>query len=89
LPEDKSDPRSKMTPVLELGTITDGRYHGGGRLRIYGLDSGDPLAGLARAEDTVDLLIDGCDPAVEIAKEIVEFSDRLSRQRRKLIVVVC
>lgn len=84
----KSDPRSKMTSVLELGAVANGCYDRGGRLRPHALDPGDPLAGVVLAKDTVDLLIEGGDPTVEIAEEIVEFRDRLSRHRRELIVMV-
>ena len=78
-----------MPAVLELGPVSNGGDDGGRGLRADALDLGDPLASPPlRAEDAVDLLVEGCDPTIEIDEQIVQFADGLTRQGGELVVDV-
>lgn len=88
LPGYKANPGGEMAPVLELGAIADRSHDGCRCLRAHTLDLRDPLAGLTRPEDSLDLLIKDPDPPVEIPEQIVEFGDCLARQCRQLILAI-
>lgn len=77
-----------MPAVPELRSITDRSHDGGGGLRPDALNPGDTLAGLAVLEHAFDLLVERADPAVEIAEEIVEFTDGFARHRRQFVLEV-
>lgn len=69
LPGYKANPGGEMAPVLELGAIADRSHDGCRCLRAHTLDLRDPLAGLTRPEDSLDLLIKDPDPPVEIPED--------------------
>ena len=60
------DPGGEVASVLELGAVADGGDDGGGGLRSDPLNAGDPLAVFRRTEHAIDLLVEACDPAIEV-----------------------
>ena len=85
LPRDKANPGSEMASVLELGAVADGGDDRCGGLNTDALDLGDPLAWLTLEEYPFDFLVERGDPTIEIAKQIVEFTNCFARQRRQIV----
>lgn len=77
-----------MAAVLELRAIADGSDRRRRGLGTDAFDLRDPLAGFVFAEHLVDLLVEGSDPSIEIAKQVVKFGDRLPRHRRQFVALV-
>lgn len=75
-----------MTAVLEVRAVPDGGDDCRSGLGSNTFDRRDALATLAAAENRIDLLVEDRDPAVEIAEQIVQFSDCLSRQRCQFVL---
>jgi len=80
--------RPKMSAVLELGAVADGRDHRCGGLGPDTSDPRDPLAGFAGAKDAFDLLVEGSDTTVEIPEQIVELVERLTGERGQLVAAI-
>ena len=78
LPRNKTDPGRQMAPVLEFRAVADGGDDRRGGLWADALDLGNTLTVLVLTEDAIDLLIEGKDPAVQIAEEIIELRDRFA-----------
>ena len=64
--------RSQVSAILEVGTITDRRYHRGCRFWSDPSDLRNPLADLAGLEDRIDLPIEGPDALVDLEHEGVQ-----------------
>jgi hypothetical protein len=82
---DKPDPGGEMTPILELRPVTDSGNNGRGSLGSHALDLGDALTRLTVAKDLVDLLVEHGNPAIQIAKEIIELGNGAARHGRQTI----
>jgi hypothetical protein len=63
------EPGCQVAAVLEVGAVTDRRYHGGRRLRPDPSDLGDPLTNVAGLEDRANLSIESLDAIVDLKHE--------------------
>jgi hypothetical protein len=62
------EPSGQVAPILEVSSIADSSYHRGGRLRPDALDPGNPLTSRIGLKYRIDLLVDRCDAAIQIAR---------------------
>jgi hypothetical protein len=88
LSRNETDPGGEMPPILELRSIADGGDDCRGGLWADALDLGDALTIFVPREDTINLLIEGSNPAIKIAEEIVELCDRFAGHRRQFVFEV-
>jgi hypothetical protein len=79
----QSKPGRHVAPIPEVRTIANRRDNGCGRFGPNAFDPSDALTGLARFEDGFDFLVEMHDATIEIAEEIPELGNGLTRHSRQ------
>lgn len=85
LPRDETHLGSKVSAVLELGTLAYCGVHGRCGFGANTADSRNPLAGGICPEDHLNAAVESLDPQINLAKERVEFGSDFALHPRQTV----